>query len=469
MRKKEAKAKIQGDLNFRERFSYSLGSLASNLVWTAISAFIVIFYTDVAVIPAATVGLLILISRIFDGASDIGMGILIDRTHSPKGKARVWLLRMAIPYGVAVTLCFTVPDWALAWRIVYAFITYNLMTTIVYTSVDIPYGVMNATLSKNQYERSVLNIFRLFMAVIAGVTVNVAVPILVEIFGGGAKAWQLTFVILGGISSILFLLTYAGTKERVLPETQKKDNVTLLVGLKALFHNKYWGIIVIYAILTYTASGLSGATAYFCREILGDFKLVGTLTLFGIIPMIIGSFVLAPIVKRIGKRNAALIGVFTSIAGCLIMLADSTNLGIIFVSIAMKSFGSACVIGTLFAMIADTIEYGQWKTGIRIEGLTYSASSFGNKLGNGIGTAILGITLSLGGYVARETVGNGPTGQSASTLLGIRFLFIGMPLILLSIMVVLLLLYRLDQEYASIIAALENKPTTQLEGGGEER
>ena len=443
-------------LSFKERFSYSMGSLASNLVWTALGAFMVIFYTDIALIPAATVGVILLVSRIFDGFSDIGMGIIVDRGKSPKGKARPWLLRMAIPFGAAAFLCFNaVPSWPLGARVVYAFFTYNIMTTIIYTSVDMPYGVLNAALSQNQYQRSVLNIFRLFMAIVAGVIVNMAVPQMTQIFGGGAQGWRITFIIIGALAAIMFLITYFNTKERVTASANITDKVPVKIGVKALLKNKYWVMIVIYAVLSYTSSGIGGMTAYFCREILGDFALVGMITIVGVLPMLAGTFVLAPIVKKLGKRNAALIGIICGIIGNLILAVAGTGLTIVFVSVVIKAFGSACIIGTLFAMIADTIEYGEWKSGVRTEGLVYSASSFGGKLGNGIGAAIVSISLSIGGYVARSVEGLGSTGQTESTLNAIRFVYIWVPIVLLLGMGIIMLFFKLDKEYPSILAELK--------------
>ena len=457
----EAKLSMDVKLSFKERFSYSLGSLACNLVWTSLGGFIVIFYTDIALIPAATVGVMILASRILDGFSDIGMGILVDRGKHPKGKARPWLFRMAIPFGITTFLCFnTMPSWPLTARIVYAFFTYNLMTTIIYTSVDMPYGVLNAALSQDQYQRSVLNIFRLFMAIVAGIIVSVGVPRMTMAFGGGAQGWRTTFIILGALATVMFFITYFNTTERVAASTRITDNIPVKDGLKALVKNKYWIMIVAYAVLSYTSTGLGGIGAFFCREILGDFGLVGTLAIIGIIPMLIGTFILAPIVKRFGKRNAALTGIGFGMLGQIVLVFAGTNLTSVFISVAIRSFGSAFIIGTLFAMIADTIEYGEWKSGIRTEGLVYSASSFGGKLGNGLGTMVTSLSLSIGGYTARAVAGNGPTGQSEATLNAILFTYIAVPIVLLVCMGAILLFFKLDREYPAILAELKARQGT---------
>jgi GPH family glycoside/pentoside/hexuronide:cation symporter len=306
------------------------------------------------------------------------------------------------------------------------------------------------------------------MAIVAGVIVNVAVPQLTAAFGGGAQGWRMTFLILGILAAVMFFITYFNTKERVIASTNLSDNVPVKVGVKALLKNKYWVMIVVYAVLSYTSSGLGGMTAFFCREILGDFGLVGTLTIFGVLPMLAGAFVLAPIVKRFGKRNAALFGIAFGIVGGAVMIFAGTNMAMIFVSVALKAFGSACIIGTLFALVADTIEYGEWKSGVRTEGLVYSASSFGGKLGNGLGAAIVSISLSIGGYAAREASGNGPTGQAAAVLNTIRFVYIWIPIILLICMGAIMLFFKLDKEYPAILAELKARGASGVSAAAAE-
>ena len=443
-------------LSFKEKFSYGIANLAMVLVWTSISSFMVIFYTDVALIPAAWVGLFILLSRIFDGFFDFVMGMVIDRGKSPKGKARPWLLRMAIPFAVAAFLCFSAfPEWPMALKLMYAIVTYNIMTTFVYSMLDMPYNALSAAMTQDQYQRSVLNVFRLFMAIIGGVIVNIAVPALANAFGNGPAAWRLTFAIFGVVAAVLIAFSYFNTRERVAASITVQDNIPVKTAFKALLKNKYWIMIVCYAILSYTASGLGGMTAYFAREILGDFAVVGTITIFGVIPMLAGAFVLSPIVKRYGKRNAALVGIISGIIGGLIVAIAGVSMPVIFVSTLFRAFGSACVIGTLFALINDTIEYGEWKSGLRTAGLVSTASAFGGNVGNGLGVAIVSLALSMGGYVAQEVFHTGPTGQSETALFAINFVYIWLPIILLAGMAVIMFFYKLDKEYPAILQELK--------------
>ena len=440
--------------------------MALVLVWTSISSFMVIFYTDVALIPAVWVGGFILVSRIFDGFFDFFMGMVIDRGKSKQGKARPWLLRMALPFAVAAVLCFSAfPEWPLGLKLMYAIVTYNIMTTFVYSMIDMPYNALSAAMTQNQYERSVLNIFRLFMAIIGGVIVGIAVPALTEAFGNGPTAWRLTFLIFGLVAAGLILLSYFNTRERVSASVSNRDDIPIKTAFKALIKNKYWVMIVIYSVLSYTASGLGGMTAYFAREVLGDFAIVGTITIFGVIPMLVATFVLSPIVKRIGKRNTSLIGIFCGILGGLILAILGPSMMVIFATTLFRAFGSAFIIGTLFALINDTIEYGEWKSGVRTAGLVSTASSFGGNVGNGLGVAIVSLALTFGGYVAREVFHTGPTGQSASALFAINFVYVWLPMIFMAGMAIIMFFYKLDKEYPTILEDLKaRKAKAESEG-----
>ena len=147
-------------IGLMEYFSYGIGDFSFCFIYGAIGSYIVFFYTDVACISAATVGTILLLSKIFDGISDMLMGYVIENVHSPLGKARPWLLWMAIPYCAGSALLFTVPDLGETGRVIYAFISYNLMATTIFTSMNVPYGVLSSVMTNSQNERSILSICR---------------------------------------------------------------------------------------------------------------------------------------------------------------------------------------------------------------------------------------------------------------------------------------------------------------------
>lgn len=450
----------QYSLNFKklsERLAYGFGDFGCNIIYTAMSAFLLFYYTDYAGVSAFAVGTIMMVSRLFDGVSDIIMGVIVDRTKSKYGKARPWILRMCIPFAISGVLLFSVPtSWAETPKLIYVFITYNLVSTVVYTAINVPYSALNALMTQNPYERSVLSIFRNLLATAGTLTINIFTLPLVEFFGNNALAWTKTFFIFGIIAIIAFLYTFLGTSERVksvaqLQSTENND-VPVLVGIKALFKNKYWimmtGMLALF-FLMYAING--GSTVYYAKDILGDKNLVGTINGIFNIVQICGMFFIAMMIKKFGKRNIFALGLVLDIIGMLILNYSNGAMSLIIISSVIRGLGNACGGATMWAMVSDTIDYGEWKTGYRTEGLVNSACSFGWKIGNGIGSALLGLILEAGGYVGTAIT------QTETALFSIEICFIWIPIAIYVIGLVIMSFYHLDKEFPAIIRDLNNR------------
>ena len=401
------------------------------------------------------VGTIMMISRVFDGFSDIIMGVIVDRTHSRFGKARPWILRMCIPFAISGVLMFSVPaSWSSTPKLVYVFITYNLVSTVIYTAINVPYSALNALMTQDPYERSVLSIFRNLLATAGTLTINTFTLPLVEYFGNNASAWTKTFVVFGFVSIAAFLCTFFGTKERVRAneagEQKVEENVPFVTGIKALFQNKYWimmtGMLALF-FLMYSVNG--GATVYYAKDILGDKNLVSTINGIFNIVQICGMFFIAMLVKKFGKRNVFSLGLILDIIGMLVLNFSGGFMPIIVVSSVIRGIGNACGGATMWAMVSDTIDYGEWKTGYRTEGLVNSACSFGYKIGNGIGSALLGVILEVGGYVGNAAA------QTASALTSIKICFVWIPIAVYVCGLIIMKFYHLDKEFDGILADLK--------------
>lgn len=450
----------QYSLNFKklsERLAYGFGDFGCNIIYTAMSAFLLFYYTDYAGVSAFAVGTIMMVSRLFDGVSDIIMGVIVDRTKSKYGKARPWILRMCIPFAISGVLLFSVPtSWAETPKLIYVFITYNLVSTVVYTAINVPYSALNALMTQNPYERSVLSIFRNLLATAGTLTINIFTLPLVEFFGNNALAWTKTFFIFGIVAIIAFLYTFWGTSERVksvaqLQSTENND-VPVLVGIKALFKNKYWimmtGMLALF-FLMYAING--GSTVYYAKDILGDKNLVGTINGIFNIVQICGMFFIAMMIKKFGKRNIFALGLVLDIVGMLILNYSNGAMSLIIISSVIRGLGNAYGGATMWAMVSDTIDYGEWKTGYRTEGLVNSACSFGWKIGNGIGSALLGLILEAGGYVGTAIT------QTETALFSIEICFIWIPIAIYVIGLVIMSFYHLDKEFPAIIRDLNNR------------
>lgn len=441
-------------LHMKERICYGVGDFASNMMHAPVNSFFTYFLTNVAGIEAGIVGTLLLLSRMLDGVSDLAVGTLMEKIHSKHGKARPWLLWWCIPFAVSLVLMFSAPDFGTTGKIVYAFLTYNLAVTIVYTAINLPFGSLAALMTKNQTERGYLNISKMVFAFGGAMVVNAATLPLVKYFGNDSLAWQKTFIIYGVVALICFLTVFFKTREVVTEtaeEQGKVENISIKKALISLFRNKYWVQLLFVFFLNNMMNAFIGVNVYYAQYIMNDTNLVGTLSLFQNIASFVAFAACTVIIRKVGKQKMALAGVFLSLIGYALVLINPTSYVVLYGSAIIKGLGNATLSGVIYGMLADTVEYNDWKSGIRAEGLVFSANSIGIKVGSGIGSAILGWVLAACGFVSTAAV------QPESVLTGIRVIFLYVPLIVFGAMFVILLFYKLDKEYDGIVADLEKR------------
>lgn len=437
-----------------EKIAYGGGDLASNLILVLTSTFVTFFYTDALGLNPAIIGTIMMLSRVFDGFTDIFMGFVMDQVKSKHGKARCWLLWLAIPIALAMVLVFLVPNIGETGKYIYVAITYNLVTTFLYTMINIPYGALTSLMTRDQDQRTVINIFRMFMAQVGSLIINAFTLPFINAVGGSTqqRSWIIVSVIYGVVAAALFFACFAMTKERVQISSRQKESIPLGESFRLVIQNNYWLIIV--GIWVFTALGMGmgmSVGTYYAKYILGDENLSGFLSAISLIPVLVCMPLVAPLSKKFGKRNVALVGSIISIVGQAAMLISPHSFSWLIVCNVIKGVGQAALTGTLFAMVADTIEYGQWKTGKRVEGMLYSSTTFGAKIGAGAGMAIAMGILGSAGYDGLAAV------QSASAVSAIRNLYLLAPLPFLIALPILYAFYRLDKIYPQVMADLEKR------------
>lgn len=428
-------------LSFGDKVNYGIGDFATNLTWSAITSFIVYYYTDVIGLAAAAIGTVMLISKSLDGIYDIIMGAAVDRTHSKYGKARPWLLWASPAFAFLSITLFTVPQIGYMGKLIYVFISYNLLS-FAFSAVVIPYGTLNTLITRNRNERDKANLFRMFFGQGSGLFVANTVLPFVALLGGHERGWILTFAIYSIVGMLMFMWVFKTQKERVHLESKVQDDkVSWRIKLKAMAANKYWIIVVLFFVVFNIASALQvGALVYYAKYIFHNSTLVGMLTIANVLPLLVCLLFTSRVFEKIGKRNAGLIGATLNIIGYLINAIAPYNFTVTVTGQIVKGIGMALLVGGIFALLPDTIEYGYIKTKVRIEGLLYAGGSFGQKVGAGIGTALLGWILSYYNYSA----GNSISGRSIT---GIQVSFIWVPIILFVVQVILLWMYKLDNEF----------------------
>ena len=429
---------------FGEKIAYGLGDAGCNFVWTTVGMFLTVYYTDSVGISAGIVGTIMLLTRLLDGVSDLVMGTVVDHTHTRWGKARPWVGLTAPLMGLGLVLLFNVPkSLSGGATIAYASITYVLLAVVIYTACNLSYGTMMSYMAPDQQDRTTLSSVRFFCTWLAVLVIIYTAPGLIE-----KKGYTGMSVIFGIVGAALIFITFFFCKERTTDtgdSTEKKDDVPVLQALKLLFKNKYFVFVALLFIINYAALNLTnGVVIYYVRDILGNMGAYGTVNMMGFLPSIILLPVFPKLVAKFGKWKCMMIGFFLQIIGYVIVLAFPSSFTMLIVGLAFIGVGRVPHSAGLFAMIADVIDYGDWKYGERIEGMTYSASSFGMKVGTGIGSAVVGWGLAIGGYAGDAAV------QSASALFAIKALYTWVPMIMIIIGTVILAMCNLDKIYPTI-------------------
>ncbi len=442
----------------RKQLIYSLSELGSNPIYTITLSFLTFFYTDVMGINAGVVGIVILISRVFDGFSDIWAGNIIDHTHAKSGSARPWLLWTAVPLALSYVALFTVPNWSEAGKVIYIFVSYNFAMTLVFTFFNSSINALPIYMTDDTKSRSSSYAIRLIVAGLVQAVLSYVFMNVIDAMGGDQSAWIKFAAILGTISFVACLIAYAGTREHVTPQQKSGGDVKLLEALKSTVHNKYW-FMVLGIILILVLHQISTLTVgvYYAKYILHDETLAGNLVLYhhmgGAVGMLIMPFLLQ---KGFSKRNATLAGGFLMLAGSLLAIVNCEGAFLI-ISLALRGCGFGIVSSTYLGMLADTVDYGEWKNGVRNPAVTTCAGTFGQKLGSGLGTALFGLALSAVGYDGLAA------SQPASAISCIRLMFTVLPALLYAALIVIAFAYRLDKEYPAIMKELEARHSASAE------
>jgi GPH family glycoside/pentoside/hexuronide:cation symporter len=287
---------------------------------------------------------------------------------------------------------------------------------------------------------------------------NIAVIPLVKLLGDGSdttpRGWTLTFLMLGIIAACLFLLCFLGTKERIVTPPSNDGKTSLIKAIPPLFKNKYWVICLITGLIGQLGFGMMGVNAYFAQYFLGDVGLVGLLSMFMMAPMLIGLFFSAGIINKIGKRNAVMWSCIFGLSGTLIQAINPRSFALITVGVIIKGLFMAPMTACGFAMLADVIDYHEWKTGVRSEGVVYSAASFSQKVGAGLGAAGLGWALYFGNFDPNLVE------QLQPAMNAILFVFLWLPFITQIIAIICYTQYTLDKIYPQVMEDLSTRRQT---------
>jgi GPH family glycoside/pentoside/hexuronide:cation symporter len=443
-----------GSLSFKEKFGYAGGDFASCLYFGIFMNFMSYFYTDVFGITATALATRIFITRTWDWINDPIMGVIADRTRTTMGQFRPWLIWMIAPYVVVGILTFTTFDLGSTAKLVYAYITYTLLT-MVYTAINIPYSALMGVMTSKSADRTTLASWRFVGAFAGTFFVNGTMLYFVSLFGRGNErvGFSLTVALYGLMAAGFFFLTFATTKERVKPPAG--DKTSIKKDLKALLHNGPWITMIFVSVLTILWIAIrGGATIHYFKYVSGSahygslFLSISTLVQIG------GVLLARQFVSLLGGKKRAYITInfVSAVFIALFYFIDPNNIKLIMIHQAVSSFIAAPLMPLFWSMIADTADYGAWKLGHRSTGLLFSAGTFSQKIGWSIGPALSMYLLAWFGFVANQD-------QSPETLHGLRLIMSWIPAVFAVLAGVAVFFYRIDAktEKAMEAAMLEQQ------------
>ncbi len=471
-------------LPVREKVGYAAGDIATNFFFQSMILYQTRFYTDTVGLSAVAVGSMFLVLRLGDAIMDPVIGALSDRTNTRWGKFRPWILFTAIPFGLIFWLVYVTPNVGAQGKLIYAYVTYSLVM-MLYSANNTPYSALMGVMTPDASERSAVASYR-FIGALIGQFVIQALPLpLVAKLGHGdsAKGWAMAMGIFAVCIVILNLITFASTKERVIPDPRQKSSLsadlrnvftcgpwlvmfilTLLVFTMLVIRGSSWNYMFTYYVDQSTLKafldrfGLAGGAVTGWRSVLNSLGLlvnpdgsnaagVGFSLFFvvGSLVQIAGILISKPLADRFGKKAVFIIGAaVTMIATAMVFTAAPTAIGYMFFTSILWAIGWGPTVPLLWVMIADVADYSEWKTSRRATGFMFAGILFALKAGLSLGGALSAWIINAYGYVPNAV-------QTEKALLGIRLGASIYPAIALLLGLICLAIYPIGKQLNSRI------------------
>ena len=445
--------KQKKNLSLPQKLAYGSGDLGSNFFYMFVSSFAMIYMTNTIGLNAGIIGTLIMVSKLLDGFTDVIFESILDRTKSKMGKARPWMFFFGFPLAISMILAFAIPSgMGEVAQYVWFFIAYTCANALFYTANNISYATMSALITKNETERVSLGSFRYVFAVTGSILVSSITVMLTEVFGGGAAGWRTVAIIYAVILVIFNSLASLCVKE--LPQDdaeisgsaeedgQKQEKISFWKLLKTVLSNKYYLLLLGIYLFYYTSNNLgTGIGVYYFTYVIGNANLLGVVSMASII-MIVGLIFNPALVKKFGMYRVNLYSyIITCIFTAIMMIFIYTaNLGGIVVTAILRGISMAFLLGSLNALVAEVAQNNWLKNKIHTEGMMFSCSSIGMKVGSGLGAGMVGWLLNLVNFDGLAEI------QPDSVLSMIKFIYGAVPLILTILITLCLAFMKVDSE-----------------------
>jgi GPH family glycoside/pentoside/hexuronide:cation symporter len=416
-----------------ERVGFGLGEVGITLIWTLTTAYLLPYYTDIALLPVAALGTLILATRVLDAVFDPLAGLLVDRTRTRWGKARPYLLFGALPYGLLLVATFSVPDLPATQQLLYAFVTFTALG-LGYSLLHVPYGSLMPMMTRHAGDKVLLGSLRATGTSVASLVAYISMPVLIAWIGAGDRRRGLTgaVAVIAAAGILCTWVTVATCRERFSDLSRAPR--PMRVSLRQMMTNPKWRVSAILGLLMFARIGvMMGSLPYFAKEVMRA-PWVFTVTLPLLSVSIFAGGMLTPLLLKRLPLVGCNIG-FTLLS-IVLALAQPFVIDHPFALIALlllSNTGSGMIAATVYIMASDALELQQRLHGVRDEGLFISSVSFGLKVGIALGSALVAFALGWAKY--------DPLHLTSSTALAMQWIFYGVPVAIMALQVVALSRY----------------------------
>ena len=435
-------------LGSKEILGYSMVDFSMNLVFQTIMMFLTFYYTDVFELRVTDITIIFLVARIWDTINDPIMGTIVERLNLKSGKYKPYILYGAIPFGIMAVLTYTIPtSFSYMGKLIWAFCTYNGLN-MMYTFIIQPYAAAATVMTADPSERTKLNSIRMMFAQSGGVIVALAIPTLSRHFGGTsiARGYQITVALLSIVMVIILMYATTTIKEKIKVNSHL-DKIGLKDVIYQFTHNQPVIVLFLLFMGVYGFSTIqSAAGVYYMTYNAGRPELVGLFSLMNVLPSVFGVPFVPMLVRKIKKKNTVILGLLIGALGTVLLwFVPITSVFLMMFTRGIASFGYGILMGILWSIIPDAVEYAEYNTGKRYTTIVYTLIGLGLKGSLTIGGVIPTVILSAVKYVPNQV-------QTAKSLMGIRFMTSLLPCLVCIITIVIFgLWYNLTEEKVAMI------------------
>lgn len=430
------------EITSKSVLAYGMGGFGRQSLYIIQNTFLLYYFVSVAGLNSAAVGIMMMLAKVWDAINDPIMGSLVDNTHSKYGKVRPYILYGSIPLAVCFFAMFAIPQgFSQTGKMIWATVFY-VATGMLFTLVEVPSQTLLVRLTDDSSERMRLARAKSVIGTFGVILPPVVIPLIMEKVSDQWLAYALSVGAFSVLIAVTYLMTFAGTKERV--ELNDSSHIGLFQGLKALFANKYYRKYTIsYFVYGAASAVMNGVMMFYFVARYQNATLTTMLALIMMVGMFGASIFGKNISDRFGKAKTCIGGLCLSIAGLLLrVVTGDATMPIMVGGIFCYSVGVALYMACLWPMIGDAIDYGELQSGIRPESMAFAGVTLISKIGEGISAALMGVVLGAIGYVQDAEI------QTASTVLGLQHLSSTVPLAFVVIMLIILLSNDMDRKHA---------------------